>query len=374
MSRHTIWAQLTSVVANARTRRIGYALLALVLAVLCVVPRPWMARAKVVPQDANSIGIGAMTSAVGGQAQGFAALLGGAKTPIDFYLAVGRGTEVTDAVIDQLKLVGPAGYDTIDGARLAMKRKVDIHSLTGGIVEVEVRTHDPREAEAITRAYVKAISARLTALGQDRIRRKQEVVEQRFKSAAGRVVAAEAALDAFRRRNRLALPEAQLGSALSLRAGLEAKLQAKQVELRTLEQFQGPENPQLQAVRTEVASLRAQIAQTANPGAGPAGPNVAGLSEVSSAYLNLYRDYRFAQALYEVYARSTEEVAVETLAVEAASDVQIVEASRLDSDRKYNIPAVALLCLLILLGLFTEVYAPATGLNLRVKRRKVPLV
>lgn len=366
--------RVTAALADPRKRRIGYALLALLLALLCVVPRPWVARAKIVPQDGNSIGLGAMTSAVGGQAQGFAALLGGAKTPIDFYLAVGRGTEVTDAVIDHLKLLGPAGYGTIDGARLALKRKVDIHSLTGGIVEVEVRTHDRQEAEAITHAYVKAISARLTLLGQDRIRRKQEVVEQRFKSAAGRVVAAEAALNNFRRRNRLALPEAQLGSALSLRAGLEAKLQAKQVELRTLEQFQGPENPQLQAVRTEVASLRAQIAQTASPGAGPGGPNVAGLSEVSSEYLNLYRDYRFAQALYEVYARSTEEVAVETLAAETASDVQIVEAPRLDSDRKYNIPAVALLCLLTLLGLFTEVYAPATGLDLRLRRRRVTYV
>jgi len=370
----TIGQRASAALADPRRRRIGYAILAFLLAVLCIFPRPFVARAKIVPQDSNSIGLGAMTSAVGGQAQGFAALLGGAKTPIDFYLAVGRGTEVTDAAIDELGLVGDKGHDSIDSARLALKRKVDIHSLTGGIVEIEVRTHDPREAEAITRAYVQAISARLTRLGQDRIRRKQEVVEQRFKSAAGRVAAAEAALGTFRRRNRLALPEAQLGAALSLRAGLEAKLQAKQVELRTLEQFQGPENPQLQSVRTEVASLRAQIAQTASPGAGPGGPNVAGLSEVSSEYLNLYRDYRFAQALYEVYARSTEEVAVETLAAETASDVQVVEAPRVDPDRKYNIPAVALLCLLLLAALFTEVYAPSTGLELRLVRRKATYI
>jgi capsule polysaccharide export protein KpsE/RkpR len=151
---------------------------------------------------------------------------------------------------------------------------------------------------------------------------------------------------------------------LSLRAGLQAQLQAKQVELTILRRFKGDENPQLRAVQSEIASLREQIARSAAPKVGSAGPNVAGLSETSNHYLNLYRDYLLAQALYEVYLRSSEEVAVELLASETASDAQVIEAARLDPDRKFNIPAVALLALIFLLALFTEVYAPATGLRL----------
>lgn len=344
-------------IANARNRRLAYAGLALLLALLCFFPRPYVARAKVIPQDANSIGLGAMTNGAG-QLQGFAAMFGAAKTPIDMYLAVGRGSEVTDTVIRALKLAGD------DGVRRMLARKTDIHSLTGGIVEVEVRSLDSAEAVAITKAYVRAISDRLAGLGQDRIRRKRAVVAERFREAAGRVVEAEAALNAFRRSKQLAQPEAELGAALSLRTGLEAKLQAKQVELQTLQKFQGPDNPQLQSVQSEIASLRGQIARTASPSSGPAGPNVAGLSEISDEYLNRYRDYRFAQALYEVYARASEEVAVETLAAETASDVQVIEAPRLDVDRKYNIPAVALLALLLVAALFTEWYAPTTGIAL----------
>lgn len=351
-------------IANPRRRWALYGVLVLILAVLCFVPRPYVARAKVVPQDSGTIGLNSISNAAGGQAQGLTALLGGAKTPVDFYLAVGRGTEVTDAVIDQLKLVGPQGYPTLEKARLALTKRVDIHSLTGGIVEVEVRTHDPAFAKSLTQAYVRALSARLTALGEDRVLRKQAVVQRRFKEAAGRVVSAEAALGEFRRRNRLAEPEAELGSALSLRAGLEAQLQARLVELNTLEQFQGPENPQLVALKSEVAELRAQISRSTRPNSGVAGPNVAGLTEVSGEYLNLFRDYRFAQALYEVYARSSEEIAVETLAAETATDVQVIEAPRVDDDRKFNIPAVALLALVLVLAAFTEIYAPATGIRL----------
>ena len=363
-------ARVTDAVREPRSRRLAYAVLALLLAILCIVPRPYVARAKLVPQDSNSVGLGSMMNALGGQLQGFAALLGGAKQPIDMYLAIARGTEVTDDVVRRLKLVGPQGYASADAARLALARKVDVHSLTGGIVEVEVRMHDPAKAQALTAAYVQAISDRIIALGRDRVRRKRDVVQDRFKEAATRVTTAEAALNGFRRRNNLAEPEAQLGSALSLRAGLEAQLQAKLVELDTLRRFQGPDNPQLQSVQSEVASIRAQIGRTAQPSVSAAGPNVAGLSQVSGEYLNLYRDYRFAQALYEVYARSSEEVAVETLASETASDVQVIEAPRVDADRKYNISAVALLILIVLAALFTEIYAPATGIDLGLKRRE----
>src|SRR3546814_19598357 len=126
----------------------------------------------------------------------------------------------------------------------------------GGIIEVEVRTRDAAEAEALTRAYVDAISDRIVALGKDRVERKRAIVSQRFKEAADRVVATEEALNDFRRRNRLAEPQAELGAALSVRAGLEARLPAKPVEPQTPQKFQGPANTQLTAVQPEVAPLR----------------------------------------------------------------------------------------------------------------------
>src|SRR3546814_18315784 len=97
-------------------------------------------------------------------------------------------------------------------------------------------------------------------------------------------------------------------------------------------------------------------------------PDCAGRGEMWGEYLDRYRDYRFAQALYDVYARSSEEVAVETLAGETAANVQILEAPRLDADRKYNIAAAALLALAILAALFTDIYAPATGLRLFARK------
>jgi capsule polysaccharide export protein KpsE/RkpR len=166
-------------------------------------------------------------------------------------------------------------------------------------------------------------------------------------------------------------PEAELGAALTVRTGLEAQLQAKLVELDTFQQFMGPENPRLLAVQSEVAELRKRLAQSVDPNTGAAGPNAGELTELTSQYVNLYRDYVFAQSIYQIYSRISEEVAVQELSGRTAATVQVVEAPHLDAWRHYNVSAVAALALLILAALFTEIYAPATGIVLWRSRDRV---
>ncbi|OYW83460.1 MAG: capsule biosynthesis protein, partial [Sphingobium sp. 32-64-5] len=219
--------QVKAALADPRMRRRAYAAGALLLAVLCVVPQPYVARSKVVPQDVNSLGLGSMTSSSVGGFSGVAALLGGAKQPVDLYLAMARSSEVSGDVIKRLKLVEKGEYASERSAQVALSRMVDIHSLTGGIIEIETRGHDAAETEALTKAYSDAISDRIVTLGRDRTERKRNVIEKRFAEASAKVSTAEAALEAFRRKNNLAAPEAQLCTEISLRAGLQAQLQAK---------------------------------------------------------------------------------------------------------------------------------------------------
>ena len=358
----TVETVVTSV-RNDRNRRLTYLVLAILLAILIVFPRPYVARAKVLPQDSSSAGLGQVVSALGGQLQGFANLLTGGRNPNDLYLIIGRSDVVQNDVIADLKLVGPGRpYSSFDRAKLALNRKVDVRLLLGGVLEVETRTHDPDEARRLTASYVRAISSRIGQLGRQNTRKKREIVEERLSSATQRVSETEARFDAFRRQNQLASPEAQLGSEVSLRASLQAQLQAKLVELQMTQQFSGPENNRLIGVQSEIANLRSQLAETARPAIQAGAPNLAGMSELTSQYLNLYRDYRLAQALFEVYSRANEQAEVEDLVAESASYIQVVEPAHLDPDRKYNIWAIGLFVALVLIALFTEWYAPATGL------------
>lgn len=351
---------------DSRSRRIAYGVVLAILVVLCFVPRPYVARAKLLPQDSSSSGLGQLFNSVGGQASSLASVLTGSKPQSDLYQIIGRSSVVTGDVIKALHLVGPGRlYATDHAARVALGHKVDIHLLLGGVVEVETTSRDPDLALRLTSAYMDAISNRISGLGRNTAHRKSKIVEDRFKDASQRVAETSARLDQFRRQNHLASPEAELGSQIALRSGLEAQLQAQLVQQQTLRQFAGPDNPELQANQTQIASLRAQIARMATPTTGGAGPNVSGLSELSSEYLNLYRDYRLAQALYEVYARANEQTAVEALVADSESYMQVIEPPNVDAERHYNMFAVALLGLVAALALFTELYAPATGLRWR---------
>lgn len=358
-------ARIFSWVEDRRRRRIAYAVVAVISAILIFFPRPYLARAKIVPQDTNATAASttSLLGALGAGSQGIGSLLTGGRPSNDLYLIIGRSDTVTLDVIKSQDLVGPnRAFPTVRKAMTYLDRHVDVHLLLGGVMEIETKLYDPERAQRLTDAYSSSISRQLARFGQQIIRNKQRIVKRRFEDATNRVANAEAALDAFRRAHNLAEPEQQLGSELAQRAGLEAQLQAKQIELQTTSEFRAPDSNELAAIRSDIAGLRAQIARTASPSTSAAGPNVAGLTELSLRYLNLFRELKFQQSIYDVYQRSAEQVEVEALAAESASYIQVIDPAHLDPHRQYNIWAIALFGCVLLLALFTEWYAPTTGL------------
>lgn len=361
-------------VQNSRNRRLAYLVLGVIFALLIFFPRPFLARAKIVPQDtsASAASTTALLGALGGGSLSLGSLLTGGRTSNDLYLIIGRSDTVKEDVIKTLGLVGPnRRFSSARQAKLALDRKVDVHLLLGGVMEIEAKLYDAEEAKRLTVAYSNAISRHLARFGRQIIENKQRIVRQRFEDATARVARAEGALNNFRRANNLAEPEQQLSGELLQRASLQAQLQAKQVELQTMSQFRGPESSVLASIQSDIAGLRAQIARTATPSVGSGGPNVAGLSALSLRYLSLYRDLRFQQSIYDVYQRSAEQVEVEELAAQSASYIQIIDPAHIAPERQYNIWAIALFAALVLLALFTEWYAPATGL-FRLGNRRLP--
>ena len=353
-------------VRNDSYRRIAYALLALIFALLIFFPRPYVARAKIVPQDtsASAASTTSLLGALGGNAQSIGSLLTGGRPSNDLYLIIGRSDSVKNDVINSLNLVGKGKrFSNQRDAVLWLDRHVDIHLLLGGVMEIETKLRNPDAATQITAAFADSIGRHLARYGRQIIANKQRIVQQRFADAGRRVGAAQAQLQAFRRANNLAEPQQQLSGALAQRANLEAQLEARQVQYESLSQVRGPENVELTGLRTEIAGLRAQIEKTVDPAIGPNGPNVGGLTAVSLRYLDLYRNVLFQQTLYEIYQRSAEQVAVEELASESASYFQTIDAPHIDPKRQYNIWAMAAFAGVILLALFTEWYAPATGLG-----------
>ncbi len=344
-----------------RVRLIIYLVLGAVLAVLCLFPRPFMARAKVVPGDNNAASLFSMSGA-GSQLQNLASLFGD-RSATEVTLQLAKSDAVGREVVARLNLAGPGRpYADERTALVALGKRVDVHSLLGGIIEFETRAYDQDWALAVTKAYVDAMSERMGSYVRVQVSRKRRIVEDRLGSSQERLIQAQAQLEAFRKANRIADPGAQLGEQLTVRAGLEGQLQAKQVELATLRAISGPENPRLKVVAGQVASLQSQIARAATATEGQPSPNVGAITAVTLTYARLYRTYVFAQGVSDVYSRAAEEIAVQEIVSQDRAQLSVIDAPHVDADRYFNTTAVALLALLAALVVFVEVYAPATGL------------
>lgn len=352
------WTNGARRIAQSPTWRRGlYAAAAVVAVLLCLFPRPHLARVKILPQESGAAA-GAMLSALGGGGvQNFAAMLGTQKTN---YLVIGRSHDVQQAVVERLDLVDV--WHTADEAAATRKlaKKVDVALLTGGVLEVTARDTDPAFARRLVEGFTEAIKTRLETLGQEQVRTRREIVTERLAEATTALEVAERDLNAFRIQNNLPSPEAELGAAVSTRLTLDAQIRAKEIEIETARQFQTDSSLRVRRLGGELAALRRQRAAADQV---TDGDNALALSSRTAEYVRLYREQQFAETLVMVYRRFFEEVSVEALS--AATNVQILERPHLDPDRQFNLSGVALLLLVLLAAAFTEIYAPMTGLTRR---------
>ena len=105
----TIVDNLVTLVRSDRHRRLTYLVLGAISAILIFFPRPYVARAKIVPQDTSATAASTTTllGALGGGSQTIGSLLTGGKPSNEVYMIIGRSDTVQHDVIKSLKLVGP---------------------------------------------------------------------------------------------------------------------------------------------------------------------------------------------------------------------------------------------------------------------------
>lgn len=333
-------------------RRLVFAAAALLFAVLSVWPERYLARADLMPQESGN-GLSALLGGAGGGLAGLGALLGGHQS-IEADLTMARSQAVLRGAIARLRLVGRPGYPDARRAEVKIRDKLDISAIRGSILQITARDGDAEFAKALVGAYVAATQDSLTALTLHQAAQRREVAENRLNEASARLAAAQAALSRFRSENKLAAPEQQLGVGVSQLAILQAQFQAKQVELQALRQFATPANLRVQAVEAEIAGLQRQIALADTASHGQTGPTLAAMALQSAQYLNLFRDEKFAEALYSVYTRFLEQVTVDELS--ASGGIDLIEPPYVDPARQYNAVAVGLLALVLILAVAAEFY------------------
>jgi uncharacterized protein involved in exopolysaccharide biosynthesis len=341
----------------------------IVLAFLSVWPRVYVAKAALMPED-NSGGLASILSGAGGTLASLGSLIGGRQS-IEADLTIARSLAVAQDAAGRLKrdgYLGGAHSGDIGQAAAVLRHRVVAEAIRGSILQLSVTDRDPAFAKAAVSDFADALRSRLQALDVTQTGQKKAIAANRMAEATLNLARAQSALDRFRLANRLAEPQIELGAAISLVTGLQARLQAEESQLATLEKFATDDNIQVQASRSQIEALKNQITKAQADANLSSGPSVGLMSPKISEYENLYRDEKYAEAEYDVYKRYLDTVTVEQLSSTITMNME--EPPYIDPDRQFNPHAVAALILLILAGVLAEFYLaqPPPGWSTREAR------
>jgi capsule polysaccharide export protein KpsE/RkpR len=343
---------LSSILTIHRRRRTWVLIAILFLTTLAAFPRQYVSRVKIMPPQSSGAGLGALLSQLGGLAS-FAPLLNNHQ-PTEVYLVLARSNDVAEDIVKSLDLQGLFKVTSSDEAIKKLGQWADVHSLRGGVIEIEVTGNDKDHTLLIATEYASAFQRRLSLLAKQEVAQKHSLMTEQLAASNDRLSKAELDMTNFRIKNHAASPEAQLSSSVRILADLHARLQAKEVELSTSQQFTTTSNYNQQRINSEIVSLKSQIDKAENGSEKTDPLGFQNFSTQSSEYLRLFRALKYAEAIYDVYARYLEAVNMEN--VSSSMNAQVIESPYIDPNMQWNRWAVSVIILLLLAAVYAEYY------------------
>lgn len=315
-----------------RNRVLAFGLPIVVCVVLALFPQRFRAVSTLTPTDPASLGLSGTLGQLGAAANVF-----GNQAAIEVAMRVGDSQDVRSIVIKQTKLEQRLGKDEI-GTQRWLSRNVDVRSLRGGIIQIDMKNRDAALAEDVVAAYTVAIRDRLSQISREQTSYKREILENLVREASGKLADAQRKYDTYRLEHREAVPETQTSLVADRIGSLEGAIRGKRVTLSIARQMYTDENFEVRQIKAEIAALERQLVEA--KATNPSDPQSVGSVVASTTILfNLQRELGLQRGLYESYMRFLQGTSVENLT--SSANVRILEPPHIDSERQYWLPAIA---------------------------------
>lgn len=334
--------------AQLRCRAIIFGGLALLFALLAYFPERHLATSSFTPTDKDSLGLSGTLGQLGAINSVF-----GNQAAVEVALRVGKSVAVRDVVIDRTRLKDQLITDGRVSLQRYLSKHVEIRSLRGGIITVEMQDRDADLAVEIVAAYQMAVREELGRISRRQTAYKRSVLKKLVTSASEQLGQAQAAYDDFRLRNRYAEPRSTIAVFADRIPQLEGIIRSKEIQLSTARQVYTDNNLMVRQLVAEIGALQVQLKQ-AQATAPNQGQGVGELVQNSSQLYRLERELEVAKSLYSGYVRYLQGTAVEDLTSDA--NLRVLEPPHVDSKRQVWLPALALAIAIVLLWIAIEAY------------------
>lgn len=287
-------------VAAALRARLGLLALAplavgaVVLGITGLIAPTFTATTTFMPPQQSQSGAATLLGSLGP----LAALAGGGAalgTSADRYVGLMQSVTLSDRIIDRFKLMEKYEAKFKVDARKILANNVQITvGKKDGMISVAVDDMSPQRAAEIANHYVTELRVMNQSLAVTEAQQRRMFFEQQLKLGRDRLVMAQRALQASG--FSAGALKTELRAAADAYARLKAEVTSAEVKLQTLRGSLADRAPEVLQQQSELTALRGQLARLEQASDASNGPD----------YIGKYRDFKYQETLFELYARQFE--------------------------------------------------------------------
>ena len=301
---------LQVVVDNLRLLVLGpLAVGVLALGISFLVTPTFTAKTVFLPPQQQQSAAASMLASLGSLG-GLAGAAAGLKSPADQYLAYLKSVTLQDALIDRFKLMERYDEKYKENTRKDLSKNAKVSAnAKDGLITIEVDDKDPKFAADLANAHVEELRKLLGTLAVTEAQQRRLFFEKQLKLAKDNLTLADQALRST------GVSESVLksnpASAVAAVATLRAQITAQEVKLGAMRGYLAETAPEFKQALNELANLRSQLAKQGEESpASVASSNKAGATGRSNTsqddYVSKYREYKYQEALFELFSKQYE--------------------------------------------------------------------
>jgi uncharacterized protein involved in exopolysaccharide biosynthesis len=281
--------------------------------------RIYTATTKLMLPQQQASAAASLLASLGGTGGGLGGISSAFRSPIDQYIGLLKSRTVVDELIDRFKLTQRYDDVVIDDTRRSLDANVRVVLGKDGFITVEVDDTDPAFAAELANGHTEALGHVLTHLAVTEAQQRRLFFEKQLISAREKLTSAEEALktSGVSSGTLRSDPRAAVDDVARLKAGITVL----EIKLTGMHSFLAESAPEYRQAQAELAATRQQLARA--QGQQPA--SVAGLGSGSGDYLSKYRDFKYQEALVDLFAKQYEGARVEESREGAV--IQVVDAA-----------------------------------------------
>lgn len=326
---HTVVDNLRLLVLGS----LGVGLLA--LGISFFITPTFTATTKFLPPQQQQSAAAAMLQSLGALG-GLAGAATGLKNPNDQYVSFLQSRSLQDTLIERFKLMERYESEYMEDARKELSENARVSSGKDGLITVSVDDHDPTFAAELANAHVQELTLLLGRLAVTEAQQRRLFFEKQLAEAKTKLAQAEQALQASG--VNISALKANPEAAVEGLAQLQASITAQEVKVATMRGYLTENAPDFRRALNELGALRAQLRQ-AERSQAPASPG-------DSDYVAKFRDFKYHETLFELFAKQYELARVDESREGAV--IQVVDIAQ--APEKKSKPKRALIAVLATLA------------------------